>query len=101
MEWFENWFNSKYYQILYKKRNYSEASLFINNILQKLKLQKNTFFLDLGCGTGRHAVYLNKQGFYVDGFDLSKKSIEKAKKHENEKLKFYLQDMRDFKIHNK
>jgi len=98
MKWFENWFDSKYYHILYKKRNASEAALLIDNILKTFKPKKNTKFLDLGCGSGRHAVYLNQKGFYVDGFDLSKKSLEEAKKKENNKLKFYQKDMREFTI---
>ena len=101
MKWFESWFNSKYYHILYKKRDYSEAALFIDNILKSFQPPKNTKFLDLGCGSGRHSVYLNQKGFYVDGMDLSKKSLDYAKKHENDQLKFYLKDMRKFKINEK
>jgi SAM-dependent methyltransferase len=33
--------------------------------------------LDLGCGTGRHAVFFAEQGFSVDAFDLSKEGIER------------------------
>lgn len=31
--------------------------------------------LDLGCGTGRHVVYLSKLGFDVYGFDVSQKAL--------------------------
>jgi SAM-dependent methyltransferase len=31
--------------------------------------------LDLGCGTGRHLVYLSKMGFKMDGFDSSSHAI--------------------------
>ena len=34
--------------------------------------------LDLGCGTGRHVVYLAKLGFEVYGFDSSKTALELA-----------------------
>jgi len=34
--------------------------------------------LDIGCGTGRHLVYLAKQGFSMFGFDVSQKAIEMA-----------------------
>ncbi len=36
--------------------------------------------LDVGCGTGRHLVYLSKKGFEVTGFDASPKAIDLAKK---------------------
>jgi SAM-dependent methyltransferase len=44
--------------------------------------------LDLGCGSGRHLVYLAKQGFDVYGIDFSKQGIKIAKNWlRKEKLK--------------
>ena len=94
MKWFENWFNSKYYHILYKNRDQKEAELFINNLIKRLKLKKNSKLIDIGCGKGRHATYFNKKGMNVVGIDLSKKSIQSAKKNENTKLQFAIHDMR-------
>lgn len=37
-------------------------------------------FLDLGCGLGRHAVYMAKKGFAVTAVDLSEYGIEHTKK---------------------
>ena len=34
-DWFVNWFNSKYYHILYKSRNKNEASDFIKTIISR------------------------------------------------------------------
>ena len=93
-EWFECWFDSPYYHILYKNRDFSEAELFIDNLIQLLKPEKTNRFLDLGCGKGRHSIYLNKKGFDVTGIDLSEKSITSAKTSENETLHFYTHDMR-------
>ena len=101
MVWFKNWFDSKYYHILYKNRNHTEAILLIDNLLKKINPPKNSTFLDLACGTGRHAIYLNQKGFNVEGVDLSKKSLEKARKNENKNLKFYFKDIRDFTQNNK
>ena len=94
MDWFKNWFNSKYYHILYKNRDEQEAVFFLNKIINHIKLKKGKV-LDLACGKGRHAKYLNKIGLNVVGIDLSKNSIDFAKKNENEKLKFYVHDMRN------
>lgn len=33
-------------------------------------------FLDLGCGLGRHAVYMGKHGFEVTAFDLSDEAVQ-------------------------
>ena len=93
MDWFKDWFDSKYYHILYKDRDEQEATFFLSNIIDHIKLT-NGKVLDVACGKGRHAKYLNKIGFNVVGIDLSKNSIDLAKKNENEKLKFYVHDMR-------
>ncbi len=93
-EWFECWFDSPYYHVLYKNRDFSEAELFIDNLIQLLKTEKTNRFLDVGCGKGRHSIYLNKKGFDVTGIDLSEKSIAFAKLSENETLHFYAHDMR-------
>jgi SAM-dependent methyltransferase len=93
-EWFECWFDSPYYHILYNNRDYSEAELFIDNLIRFLQFRSTSRFLDLACGKGRHSIYLNKKGFDVTGIDLSAHSIKCAKQHENETLHFYVHDMR-------
>lgn len=94
MKWFEAWFNSPYYHILYQDRDQEEAELFIDNLIRFLNPEKNAVFLDLACGKGRHAVYLNKKGFRTIGIDLSPESIAYASHYENDTLQFYVQDMR-------
>jgi SAM-dependent methyltransferase len=92
--WFEHWFDTKYYHILYKDRDDSEAQLFMKNLSETLGITQNHKVLDLACGKGRHALYLNSLGHNVVGVDLSKSSISSAKKFENERLKFFVHDMR-------
>lgn len=94
VQWFENWFDSPYYHILYKQRNFSEAELFIDNLIDFLRPKSNARFLDLGCGKGRHSVYLGKKGYEVTGIDLSPASISSASGFSTENLQFYVHDMR-------
>ena len=48
--------------------------------------------LDLGCGSGRHLVYLAKHGFEVYGIDIAKHGIEIAEDWlKRERLKAYLE----------
>lgn len=94
-QWFESWFDTSYYHILYKHRDYSEASLFIDTISTFLKLQPNNTCWDLCCGKGRHSIYLNQKGYRVVGTDLSQQSIVEASKSANKTLDFYTQDMRN------
>jgi len=93
--WFETWFNSPYYHMLYKNRDNSEAQLFITNLLSNLSPDKNSKILDLACGKGRHSVFLNKNGYNVTGTDLSEESIKWAKQFETKDLKFFVKDMRE------
>ncbi|MCF6181329.1 class I SAM-dependent methyltransferase [Lutibacter sp.] len=93
-DWFVSWFNTKYYHTLYKNRDDDEAQLFMKNIVAFLNLKKNAKLLDLGCGKGRHAIFLNSLGFNVVGADLSSNSIAYAKQFENKTLHFYEHDMR-------
>ncbi len=93
-KWFQNWFNSPYYHILYHQRNNEEAEFFINNLCAFLKPAENARLLDIACGKGRHAIYLNKKRYDVTGIDLSEGSITFAKQFENDKLHFYVHDMR-------
>lgn len=101
MTWFADWFNSPFYHKLYKNRNESEAQHFIDNLIAFLKPNSENKILDLACGKGRHAIYLNTKGFDVEACDLAPESIEFAKKHENEKLYFFIHDMRDNLTENK
>jgi SAM-dependent methyltransferase len=92
--WFETWFDSKYYHILYKDRDDTEAHLFMDNLTHYLNLPEEAKVLDLACGKGRHAIYLNQLGYEVTGVDLSENSIQEASKSSNEKLHFKVHDMR-------
>lgn len=94
-KWYASWFDSPYYHILYKDRDYEEAELFVDNITQYLNLPEDAKVLDLACGKGRHSVYLNKIGYNVTGADLSENSINHARKHQNETLNFEVHDMRN------
>lgn len=93
--WFASWFDTPYYHILYKDRDYQEAQTFMDNIVGYLNLPEEAKILDLACGKGRHSIYLNQMGFDVTGVDLSENSIAEASKSSNDKLHFAVHDMRE------
>lgn len=93
--WFESWFDSPYYHLLYNHRDYSEAEYFITNLFDFLQLEKNSKVLDLACGKGRHAMQIHNLGNDVTGVDLSPKSIESAKLNTEKGLSFETGDMRN------
>lgn len=93
--WFSSWFDTPYYHILYKDRNYREAQVFMDNLTHYLNLPEKAKVLDLACGKGRHSIYLNQLGYNVLGADLSENSIAEANKNSNESLHFKVHDMRE------
>ena len=91
---YKSWFDTPYYHILYKNRDYKEAEMFTKELMEFIKLPSNSKILDLACGEGRHSINLNKMGYDVTGVDLSVKNIKNASKYESENLKFKIHDMR-------
>ena len=94
-EWFTTWFNSPLYHQLYKHRDEKEAHAFIDALISSLRLEPGARVLDLACGRGRYAKYLNSKGFDVTGIDISTNSIEYARKFEQNGLSFQIHDMRE------
>ena len=94
-DWFASWFDTSYYHILYDHRNEDEAILFIQKLIEHLKLQSGSHVLDLACGKGRHARTLHTFGLNVLGTDLSPQSIEFAEQFATDGLQFQVQDMRE------
>lgn len=92
--WYQSWFDSSFYHILYKDRNHSEARDFLDHLIRFLHPAPDARMLDQACGKGRHARYLNSLGFHVTGIDLSQQSIKHCKRFENDTLEFFVQDMR-------
>ncbi len=48
-------------------------------LLEELSLQPGGAVLDVGCGTGRHAIELAKRGYRVTGLDVSSEMLARAR----------------------
>ena len=92
MDWFSDWFNSKYYHILYQNRDEKEAEQFLSKL--QVFFRKKDQILDIACGSGRHSIFLNSLGYQITGIDLSEKSIKAAKQKSDNKILFDVWDMR-------
>jgi len=92
--WYESWFDSPYYELLYQHRDGAEAANFLKALMPHLKLTPQASVWDMACGQGRHAILLKHLGLNVLASDLSKKSIEKARGMFPE-LDFEVRDMRN------
>ena len=91
---YKSWFDTPFYHILYKNRDYKEAEMFTRKLMEFIKLPVKSKILDLACGKGRHSINLNKIGYDVTGVDNSIESIRKASRYNSKNLKFKVHDMR-------
>ena len=74
----------------------------VDFIEKELEFDKLKHILDIGCGTGRHAIELAKHGYKVTGVDLSKSQLQRAKEKAQDaklEIEFIQKDARelDFK----
>ena len=51
----------------------------VKDLAKQMKRDKRKRVLDLGCGFGRHLLYLAKEGFDVVGMDISQEAVNMAK----------------------
>lgn len=61
---------ARYYNLIYRDKDYVGETAFILSALFREGCSPRTL-LDLGCGTGRHAMEMAKKGLTVTGVDLS------------------------------
>jgi SAM-dependent methyltransferase len=93
--WYREWFESPHYDLLYAGRDRREAEKFIEGLMERLSLPKDTEVLDVGCGSGRHAVTLANLGYRVTGIDQSARMIREATRHSHGNPRFLRHDMRE------
>lgn len=66
---------ARYYNVLYQNKEYAAETEFILGCLKRYGNMPATL-LDLGCGTGRHALEMARRGVSVTGVDMSATMLE-------------------------
>ncbi len=77
-QWYESLFENyarKYDEEVFVQGTIGECDF----IEQELRHDKSVKIIDIGCGTGRHAVELAKRGYTVTGIDLSESQLKSAR----------------------
>jgi 2-polyprenyl-3-methyl-5-hydroxy-6-metoxy-1,4-benzoquinol methylase len=96
----------QWYELLYENYAYKyDKECFVQGtvgecdfIEQEIKQDKSLKILDIGCGTGRHAIELTKRGYNVTGVDLSEDQTKRAREKAKEagvRIDFQTQDARN------
>ncbi|MFQ5866140.1 MAG: class I SAM-dependent methyltransferase [bacterium] len=96
MTWYKEWFGQDYLKV-YLHRDEEEAKKQVDFVEHILPLKTSNRILDLGCGSGRHALELTQRGYHVTCLDLSALLLRLAKKKSGEEnccIRFVKADMR-------
>jgi 2-polyprenyl-3-methyl-5-hydroxy-6-metoxy-1,4-benzoquinol methylase len=95
-QWYEKLFTN--YAETYDKEVFTQGTLQETSFIeQELNHDKTKRILDVGCGTGRHAIELAKRGYQITGVDLSESQLKHAKqkaKDEGVNVDFQIADAR-------
>ncbi|MFQ5708405.1 MAG: methyltransferase domain-containing protein [bacterium] len=70
MTWYKDWFGQDYLKV-YPHRDEQEAKKQVDFVEKIVPLQSAQRILDLGCGSGRHALELTRRGHHITCLDLS------------------------------
>lgn len=92
---------SKYYDLLYKDKDYAAECDFIEQIFKTFSPKPVKTVLDMGCGTGSHAVPWVRRSFDVTGIDSSEVSVGIARNKAQQnglKMDFHVMDIRDIHL---
>jgi 2-polyprenyl-3-methyl-5-hydroxy-6-metoxy-1,4-benzoquinol methylase len=96
-QWYEKLFEN--YACKYDKEPFVQGTEGECDFIEaEISGDKSLRILDIGCGTGRHAIELTKRGYNVVGVDLSEGQIKRAKEKAQEAgltIDFQTQDARN------
>ena len=96
-QWYESLFEN--YAHKYDKECFVQGTVGECDFIEKeMSGDKSLKIIDIGCGTGRHAIELTKRGYTVTGVDLSENQIERAREKAQEAgvtIDFQVQDARN------
>ena len=92
------------YDLFYADKPYTDEAQFVSNCVQEFGLDSTHEILETACGTGRHALELEKLGYRITATDCSPDMIEVARRRAAEKgskVLFAVSDMRNLKLPEK
>ena len=78
----EKW--DKYWDSIENRRYWMEPDKAVVHLLTRIKRSKIMNMLDLGCGTGRHALFFAKAGLDVTAVDSSVEALSVLQKQSHE-----------------
>jgi len=93
--------HAELYDLFYSDKEYKKEAAFIHQCLQQYGLKPIKKVLELACGTGSHALAIEKYGYHIIATDNSEdmlKCAQKKAKQSSSLIDFRAQDMRGLEI---
>jgi SAM-dependent methyltransferase len=69
---------AKYYDLLYRDKDYAGEAAYVHSLIQR-EFPGARSVLELGSGTGKHAVKLADRGYEISGVDRSPEMVDSAR----------------------
>jgi SAM-dependent methyltransferase len=98
MSGYDSW--ARYYDLIYGRwMDYDSQCAYLRALFEELGVPEDGRVLDLGCGTGGHAIPLARMGYHVTGADSSEPMVAIAReKAADLPVEFLHQDMRELSL---
>jgi len=74
---------ARYYDLLYRDKDYAAEARYVDGLIQR-HAAGATDIMDLGCGTGVHAIEFAKLGYKVHGIDSSDDMLQRAQSRQSQ-----------------
>lgn len=93
--------HAEFYDMFYADKPYEEEAAFVHQCLQQYSVGTTRRLLELACGTGSHALVLEKYGYEIIATDYSEDILARARRKATEagsSVDFRWQDMRTLDV---
>jgi len=98
---------ARYYDLLYRDKDYESEARHVHEVIQKHHPGASRI-LELGCGTGGHAIHLVNWGYQVHGVDQSRSMLDHAARRigslplaASSRLQFSQGDIREIRLNER
>ncbi len=96
--------HAELYDLFYGAKPYAAEANYLHGLFERFSVEPARRILDIACGTGSHAIELERLGYEVVGSDISEDMLALAREKAREassKVRFEQQDMRTLDIASK
>jgi SAM-dependent methyltransferase len=88
---------SNYYDLVYRTKDYRQEAEHVVDLIRRHERRNVQSIFEMGCGTGRHALEIEKLGYEISGIDLSAEMVKRAQAQGSIPSRFNVGDVRTYR----